>query len=164
MVPTAGAFTPLTIEQRFAQKVGAPDDRGCWNWGGKTNDSGYAIFTINHKAVRAHRLAWEWHHKKPIPAGQIVRHMCDNRSCVNPDHLVAGTFSDNNADAIRRQRNAALRGEKSPSAKLTDDKVQWAREQYASKAMTKTDIARALGVAMTTISAVIERKSWKHVK
>ena len=159
-----GKFQPMSAERRFALKIDKTGERGCWNWTGKTNGNGYGIFSIGGQLVRAHRLAWEWHHAMPIPEGQIIRHMCDNRSCVNPAHLVAGTYSDNNADAMRRQRVGTLRGEKVPSAKLTVDKVQWARQQYKSGSMTTAELARSCGVSPTTMKAALLGKSWGHVE
>ncbi|SDW62951.1 HNH endonuclease [Litoreibacter albidus] len=32
------------------------------------------------------------------PAGEVVRHRCNNRRCINPDHLVAGTQLENIED------------------------------------------------------------------
>jgi hypothetical protein len=36
--------------------------------------------------------------------GLIACHKCDNPPCINPDHLYAGTFSDNTRDAVSRKR------------------------------------------------------------
>lgn len=170
MAEMFASYTPLTLEQRFWSKVDkngptpARTELGrCWTWGGKVNDSGYGLFSIKDKHLRAHRVAWEMHHAQPLGPGELVRHMCDNRVCVNPGHLVKGSHGDNNDDAVRRQRSAALRGEKSPSAKLTTDLVQWARQQHASGNMTITELARQCGVSNTTMTAAITRKSWQHV-
>ncbi len=40
----------------------------------------------------------------PIPAELILRHTCDNRQCINPEHLILGTRYDNMQDMISRGR------------------------------------------------------------
>lgn len=53
----------------------------------------------------AHRLSWEWTHKQKIPKGKLVRHRCDNRLCINPEHLLLGTQQDNIMDMVGRGRH-----------------------------------------------------------
>lgn len=48
----------------------------------------------SRKMVQTHRLAYELSHG-PIPDGLQVMHLCNNKRCCNPDHLVAGTNSEN---------------------------------------------------------------------
>lgn len=45
----------------------------------------------------------------PIPKGLVVRHTCDVRECVNPDHLILGTQKDNIRDMHDRGRYAGGR-------------------------------------------------------
>jgi HNH endonuclease len=166
-----GTYKPFTAEQRFWMKVNksgdipasAPELGNCWIWTGKLHDYGYGLFSMKSKHLRAHRVSWEMHHGEPIPDGLIIRHLCDVRACVRPEHLSVGDYSDNTADAVARQRNAVLRGEANPGSKMTRDTVQWAREQWAAGAATKAELARRCGVTQTTMSAVLERRSWKHV-
>ena len=52
----------------------------------------------------AHRLSWT-EANGPIPDGLYALHKCDNPSCINPDHLFLGTYSDNLRDAWAKGRN-----------------------------------------------------------
>jgi len=42
----------------------------------------------------------------PIPANVVLRHTCDNRMCMNPNHLKPGTIQDNVKDMVARGRHA----------------------------------------------------------
>lgn len=84
---------------------------GCWHWTGiqhrnkTTHDLEYGILQVgprnNRKNIRANRLSWELHYG-PIPEGMMVLHKCDNKLCVNPEHLELGDNSKNIQDAWDR--------------------------------------------------------------
>lgn len=95
---------------RLAQVGWDVSDRGCWIWRGTLNYKGYALLSLRRVGgsdqCRVHRLMWEMHNG-PIPDGLVVRHRCDVRACVNPDHLEIGTVADNQQDMVERERSIA---------------------------------------------------------
>lgn len=75
----------------------------CAIWRGPLSTDGYAILTAGVPKTRAHRSLWIELHG-PIPDGLVVMHLCDRRSCLNPDHLVLGTQRANLYDRDRKGR------------------------------------------------------------
>jgi hypothetical protein len=83
----------------------------CWHWCGARNAFGYGRMTYRGRLQVAHRLSWEYFNG-PIPDGLYALHTCDNASCINPEHLWLGTYSDNLRDAWAKGRNKGRTGHK----------------------------------------------------
>jgi hypothetical protein len=110
-----------TVEERFWSYVDKSD--GCWLWTGTKQPNGYGRLCAGGKKLLAHRLSYEIN-VGPIPGGLLVLHTCDVKLCVRPDHLYAGTRSQNSHDAINRGLHIPLRGVKHWNARLTEEQVQ----------------------------------------
>lgn len=65
----------------------------CWYWTGSLKNNGYGAICIDGKSRRAHHASYR-EYVGEIPSGMELHHICTERSCVNPDHLVALTHKD----------------------------------------------------------------------
>ena len=141
-------------EQRFKEKVKKVAD-GCHEWIAHTMPNGYGQFRFQGRAQYAHRVAWAMAYGDPGDA--YVLHKCDNRKCVNPDHLFLGTFDDNMADMVEKGRQAA--GSRNHHAKLMEKDVLAIRAMEGKQ----DDIARQFGVGQALVSMIRSRKIWTHI-
>jgi len=148
-------------KKRFWAKVDISGD--CWLWKAWRKPSGYGQFRFNGINMHAHRVAWMLTNGN-IPEGMCVLHRCDNPPCCNPDHLRLGTQQENIADRDSKGRHKALRGEEQGSSKLNDDSIREIRTLYATGLLSQKDLADGFGVSQATVSSIVLRKSWGHVK
>lgn len=89
---------------RFMSKIYFFDRDKCWNWTGAKHVRGYGTFKYRGTNFRAHRFSYLIA-KGEIPTRFSICHSCDTPSCVNPDHLVAGTHSQNMRESVLRKRH-----------------------------------------------------------
>jgi len=73
--------------QRYLDKIEAFGPDKCWLWQAGKDGSGYGCFWLNEKLMKAHRIAWELENGS-IPEDKVVSHICGNRDCCNPTHLI----------------------------------------------------------------------------
>lgn len=141
-------------EQDFWKNI-KKTPNGCWEWQ-MSLTRGYGTFSINGKSYRAHRYAYKIS-KGELLEGLIIRHLCNNRKCVNPDHLEQGTHRDNKNDSIIAGTHA--HGEHHYKATLTDKDVI----NIARSLKTNRELAQEYGVTHSMIGYIKRGESWKHL-
>lgn len=97
-----------TLRNRFIKYIliGLDKDK-CWEWLGYIDRYGYGCISHGetNRRLRAHRVSWNIF-VGSIPDGVDVLHKCDNRKCVNPNHLFLGSHEDNMRDMAQKGRQA----------------------------------------------------------
>lgn len=150
---------------------------GCWEWQGKLQQ-GYGMFYFENirlsptkmwsKILLAHRYSWELANG-PIEGNLCVLHKCDNRPCVNPDHLFLGTRTDNNVDMVTKKRHKGPKGIRNPKAKLTEKQVKAIRAEHqqlrasCNQHTADKELGVKYNVNFSTIRNIVSRKTWGHV-
>lgn len=137
--------------ERFWSRVDTSGgEDACWEWMGRLHKGGYGRFAVDkrHKGGYAHRQAYELS-VGPIPEGLFVCHHCDNRKCVNPKHLYAGTHEDNVRDMLERGRQAQ------PERALGEFQRQEMRRLYDHGGMMLKELSLLFGVCLLTVSRAI---------
>lgn len=167
---------------RALNKANITKTDNCIQWPDHINPvTGYGQLTVwdgkKSIVISAHRAIYEAT-KGAIPHGSVVMHKCDNRACVNPRHLAAGTQAENMADMASKGRHASycghIDGDKNPqkthpwkspkgeshgAAKLTAETVRSIRNSNEATGA----IAKRLGVSWRTVDKVKKRETWKTV-
>ena len=130
----------------------------CWWWTGHCTGKGYGEFKWKGKNWGTHRASWTLHNGE-IPEGMHVLHHCDNRKCVNPEHLYLGTNQQNVDD--REIRGRGLTGRPGRKPLFTIEQVNRMQELVAHK-VPQTKVAEMFGISQPSLWAIIHKKSYKY--
>lgn len=126
----------------------------CLEFTGHRDKDGYGRVHHKGKQVPAHRLAYAVANDleyTAIPSSMVVRHKCDNPSCVEPTHLELGTQQDNQQDVIKRGRLGLRKGFTNNQAVLPDETIAAIRAEYTGKRGELTALGKKYGVSRVSI-------------
>lgn len=118
----------------------------CVEWEGQVSPNGYGRLSDGKKY--AHRHAYEKVYGG-IPAGSVVKHKCDNRRCVNPEHLELGSQSSNVKEAYDR-------GLRLPSRKLTQHQFKEIRQRCTTE--NNAALAREFNISRQLVCNIKKRR------
>lgn len=155
---------PSNVIEKFNERwIGEPNS-GCWLWTGDIANN-YGTFAYDSfgprkrrlkSRIRAHRLSYLMKHGE-LSDDLWVLHKCDTPLCVNPDHLFAGTNTDNVKDRQLKHRNSC--GERSGRTHLKDNDIRAIRKST----LNGIAVGKIFGVSRATISKIRRGLAWKHV-
>lgn len=129
----------------------------------KQSSCGYHHFYKYGQRCLAHRHIWEECFGS-IPNDLFVLHRCDNKCCINPEHLFLGTPADNSKDMVAKGRQT--HGQRCWEAKLTFEKAQEIRQRFKPYPYRGINCARLLakefGVSRAAIYRIAKNETWRN--
>ncbi|PQA71673.1 HNH endonuclease [Brucella oryzae] len=152
----------MQLDRLFDRTIPEPNS-GCMIWLGAVNKDGYPSVGINSKTLLATRLVLSQKLGRPLMKSECACHKCDVPSCINPDHLWAGTHRENIDDRTRKSRapGNSMPGSQNPSAILSEDNVLEIASLTGT--MMQREIAEIFGVSRATISDIQCGRKWAHI-
>jgi hypothetical protein len=146
------------IPNRYTAFLRRVDTKGfnqneCWPWIGAGKGNGYGNVNLGGRTVPTHRYSYELF-IGPIPEGMDVCHTCDNRWCVNPDHLFVGTRRENMEDCKSKGRAAG-----GNRKHLTEARIQEIRRRLLA-GHSPRKISTQMDVNYGTVRAIKEGRSY----
>lgn len=134
--------------------------RGCFEWLGRIEENGYVKVSYHGRPSWAHRVVYELANAES-PGSLDVMHKCDNRRCINPNHLELGTRADNMMDCLIKDRWHTEARMKAPRSarKLAPSHVMAIRTKDRNGESSKS-IAKEFGIDCTMVRMILNLKMW----
>lgn len=146
----------LPFHEKVKARTVVDEATGCWVWQGGCSFNGYGRLRSGPggKATYCHKIMYD-HYHGPLPEGHVVMHTCDNRRCVNPDHLRSGTHKENMLDMVQKGR--------STSNLLTEKDVREIH-RLSENGVPTYEIAHSYCVSHTAVYDILCGRRWGWIK
>lgn len=147
---------PITLEWMKEQCL--IDKNDCWNWKNCKDQNGYGIVYYNKQNYYTHRAAYKLKYPEEDISNLIIRHLCHNRLCCNPDHVKSGSRRDNSIDS--RDYSKSYKLTKENVIDIRKDMKNYDFSVKGTISLFDKSWAEKLRVSDSTISNV--RRNLKH--
>lgn len=150
-----------SVDCALLDQINKKTEKECWEWlGTNYKKSGYGRLKFDGKTYKPYRLMCE---KKHGELGEMcAMHICDNRICCNPDHLIPGTHADNIKDMDKKGRRRNAVGSAHGQSKFTEEDIIKIRNKKKTGVFAK-DLAKEYKCSINHIYLICNKKIWKHI-
>lgn len=149
----------LGIQKLLISKVIVDTETGCWNWICGLEKKGYAIMQFDKRQFRVSRLSAYAFNGFDTKSNKFICHSCDNKKCINPKHLFAGTHQDNMNDA--KSKNRFSNGENHHQSKINAVDAKNIRKMYGL-GFSSPILGKIYDLDHSTVLDIVRMNTWKH--
>jgi hypothetical protein len=153
-----GVPDPKLVE-RVKARCTVDEETGCWVWWGAMSDElrGYPSIWVDGRSRPVHRLMYVYE-VGTIRPGREIHHLCRNRRCVNPDHLIQ--VSRGGHDSLHPENRDAFRAATEVRRKLSVKKARRLRRRWL-QGETMAALAREHNLSLGATWAICHGKSYR---
>jgi len=159
---TTNCVNPYHHERKFKEPEYFIDENGCWVCTNKTVNHKYGYPSIYINGTGKTIMLSKYNYIKKygnLPDGMEMRHKCDNKMCINPDHMEPGTHKQNMEDMALMGK--AKRGTKNFFNKLT---IEQAKTIKFGRGVSLEKLAIEFNIAPSTAWSIRNGKMWKWLE
>lgn len=125
--------------------------------------SGYPMASFDNKPMCLHRaLAMFNIEKRKLKSDECILHFCNNKLCINPDHLKIGTHKENSENAVSDGLYGKNNKERNGNSKLTEQDVKLIRLYFHLGLKTQKELSYEFNTSQPNISNIIYNKRWRY--
>jgi hypothetical protein len=137
------------------------NEKGCWICTSHARGgNGYPQVGVNRKITTIARVLLKQKYRD-FSSNVHVLHRCDDKGCINPEHLYIGTNKDNMNDRRERCRLPSCKGENNANSFITHEDVELIRHLYSETVTSHRQLATQFGISKTQITRILNNKQWK---
>jgi hypothetical protein len=146
---------PIDPIERFHAKYIIDEETGCWEWVGYYFNGGYPGINIDKKMTLVHRFSYQTF-IGPLIDGLVICHNCNNKKCVNYNHLRQDTQKSN---CIDKSYAKTMKSQILTVEQAIEIKNALKNPYYG----IQRDLAKKYGLTQQTICDIKKNRHWSHI-